>query len=282
MIDLEIITHYEKIKLFLSNIKYIYIDDVNIKRRIVNTIELYFSKEKDSEYAVENNLTSSLLSDGRLLNIGDFDFYKISDYIDLKSEMKLGSKSIFLKYLEIKTEKLEYTDSYQTLSYILGDIENELQEFIEEDLHSVNLQIKFDLEKKQLIKLLLLSIVKDNYSTNFLDISYDEIILLQIELVLALTKNTTKKTIILIDLPYFNNRWNELLNIFQPNIYFLIFTLNKENYKNIVLKDIFILKDNIKIDLYDDNTIYNLCLNEDKNYTIEEYRTYLIEKLIYK
>ncbi len=281
MIDLHILTHYENIKIFLSNIKYIYIDNYNQKRRIIKTLESYFYKEKDSEYAMENNYTSKILSDGQPLNISDFDFYKITDYFDLNAELKLGAKSLFLKYLESKTSKLDYCDSYQTLKYILQDIEEEIQESISEDIHSINFKLKFELEKKQLLKLLNLVILKEDCFANHLDISFNEIILLQLEMLFSLTKSTAKKTIIVIDIPYIDKKWLNLIKLFQSNVFFLIFCSDLELFE-ISSKDVFLLKDDLELDFYDDNKIYELILEENKNYTLEEYRAFLVGKLIKK
>lgn len=281
MMDLQILTHYENIKIFLSNIKYIYIDNYNKKRRIISTLEAYFSKEKDSEYAMENNYTSKILSDGKPLNISDFDFYKITDYFDLNTELKLGAKSLFLKYLESKISKLDYCDSYQTLKYILQDIEEEIQDSIAEEIHSINFKLKFELEKKQLLKLLNLLILKEDFFANHLDISFNEIVLLQLEILFSLTKSAAKKTIIVIDTSYIDNNWLNQMKLFQSNVFFLIFCPNL-NLLEIASKDIYLLKNDLELDFYDDNKIYELSLEENGNYTMEEYRTFLVEKFIKK
>ncbi len=281
MMDLQILTHYENINIFLSNIKYIYIDNYNQKRRIISTLEAYFSKEKDSEYAMENNYTSKILSDGKPLNISDFDFYKITDYFDLNTELKLGAKSLFLKYLESKISKLDYCDSYQTLKYILQDIEEEIQDSIAEEIHSINFKLKFELEKKQLLKLLNLLILKEDFFANHLDISFNEIVLLQLEILFSLTKSAAKKTIIVIDTSYIDNNWLNQMKLFQSNVFFLIFCPNL-NLLEIASKDIYLLKNDLELDFYDDNKIYELSLEENRNYTMEEYRTFLVEKFIKK
>lgn len=276
MIDLNIVTHNGEFKLFINQIKAVYISDYNVRRSLLTALDGFFAKEKDSEFATATNLTNKVYSDGKVLNINDYEYFKVTDYFDLKNEVKLGVKTILLKYIEKKTEKVEYMESFQTLKYIIEEIAISIQDAILEDITTLTLDINFDFEKKQLLKLILLNILKEEYLANYMDISYDELIELQLELLLAMTKDNPKYSIISIDIPFFNDKWMDLLKRFSKNVYIILFC-NKIPSK-ILAKDVFLFDDNLKIDLYDDNALYDLCMNENRNYTLDEYRAFLIDK----
>lgn len=277
MIDLNIISHKVEFVIYIDHFKYLYIKDYNIKRGIINCLDGFFCKEKDSEFAIETKMTNKIFSDGKLINVNDFDYFKITENFDIKNELKLGTKTLFSRYLELKLEKIEYTENFQTLEYLLEDLNNILKERIVEDISVLNLRINIELEKKQLLKLITLNIMKEELISNFLDISYYEIIELQLEMLLAITKEVSKKTIIAIDTPYIKESWLQFIKLFPKNVYILLFP-NALQYAQ--PKDVFILKDNIQIDLFDDNSLYELCMNENTNYTIEEYRNILMQQLI--
>ncbi len=277
MIDFEIISHTGNYKIFVSKIKYFYTDDFNIRRSIINTFDGFFSKEKDSEFAKENNFTSKIFSDGKLLNIHDFEYYKISDDFDFKNELKLGPKSLISKYLEIKTQKLEYTENYQTLQYILHDLEEDLQEIISSDMNHLKFNIHIELEKKQILKFIALELIKTEFFSNSLDVTYDELIRFQFDLLLTIAKESKSKTLIIIDIPYLQNAWLNTLKSFPNTTYILLFNLNFPCILD--PKNVFICSSALKVDLYDDNEIYDLCMNENKNYSLDEYRDFLINQL---
>lgn len=276
MIDLNIVTHKGDFKLFINRIKAVYVSDYNVRRSLITALDGFFTREKDSEFATETNLTNKIYSDGKVLNINDYEYFKVTDHFDLKNELKLGAKTILLKYIEKKTEKIEYMESFQTMKYIIEEIALTIQDAILEDITSLTLDINFDFEKKQLLKLILVDIIKEEYLANYMDISYEELIELQLELLLAITKESSKPSIIAIDVPFFNDKWMDFFNMFSQNVYIILLCDKIPN--KISSKDVFLFVDNLKIDLYDDNALYDLCMNENRNYTLDEYRTFLIKK----
>ena len=100
MIDLNIISHKVEFVIYIDHFKYLYIKDYNIKRGIINCLDGFFCKEKDSEFAIETKMTNKIFSDGKLINVNDFDYFKITENFDIKNELKLGTKTLFSRYLE--------------------------------------------------------------------------------------------------------------------------------------------------------------------------------------
>ena len=85
-----------------------------------------------------------------------------------------------------------------------------------------------------------------------------------------------KKSIIIVNLPSINEKLIEKLKDL-PFTYTIIFSNMKG--KGIDNKDYYLCTKEYNLDLSDENEIYNLLMNASKNYTIEEFRTFLIEKL---
>lgn len=278
MIDLEVVSYGKHYKLYVSQIKIFYTDNYDIRYRIIQTFKNYFTKEKDSEYAIEMDYKSKIYTDGDPLNVNDFEFFEISNEFDLKTDLKLGAKSLLWKYLELKTENLEYTEEYQTLQYLLKDVEEYLENLMEEDLKKDTFHLTFhlDLEKKQLIKLLVPVLIKNEFEANSTDISFDEKIQLQMNLIRYMIKKTKKKSIIIVDLPAINY---ELIEQFQDLPFAFVIIFSNIKYEKIDCKNYYLCTKKYELDLNDDNAVYDLLMDASNNYTLEEYRTYLVSKL---
>ncbi len=276
MIDLEIVSYGTHYKLYLSKIKIFYTQDYNIRYQVIQSFKNYFSKERDSEYTLEMDYKSKLYTDNALLNINDFEFFEISNIFDLKNDFKLGIKSLLYRFLELKMEKIEYTEEYQTLQYVIKDIEESLNDAVEEDNENLFLNFKIDLEKKQLLKLIIPTIIKNGFEASHMDLSYEEKIQLQVDLISFIISKLSKRSIIIVDLPSINEQLIEKL-IDLPFTYVIIFS--NVRLKKINNSDYYLCTKEYNLDLSDENEIYNLLMDSSKNYTIEEFRTFLVEKL---
>lgn len=275
MIKLNVLGHSINYNIDINGIKYIMIEDIEKREQFKNVFISFFNKEKETEYDLENNITHKIYDEGELLNPKDYSFYYVGDNYDLDQEIKMGTKSLFLNYVDLLLNDIEFTDEYSSfvvsLETLIESINSNLLEYNEYKLNSF-----FEFNKKVLIKYISLCLFKDDLSVNMFDLSYYDKIIMQLELIKYVTKHNSKKNIVLIDLKYYDKFINDKLFL-DKNIDYLIVLNNSfdiENYDNI-----FFDNNLLNVDFLDENSIYMMLCDENKNYSIKEYKKVLYDKV---
>lgn len=173
----------------VENNKYI-ICDSNAYFSILQSIRLFTSKEK-SEYRTENNFKLKIMKNEKELDVKNNLFIEISDSYSLIEDKKLTTKSLMLKYLEVKLQNQSYFDTIGTIDILLESLADEMNE---ED----SLNVIFDSAGyKQLIKMLTPFYVDELQKDEF-DLDYDQLILFQLKLIEYITQNNHKYDNIII------------------------------------------------------------------------------------
>ena len=277
MMDLQIKNKNFNIIFYLKNIKIILTNNFEIRDSIITSINSYFNKISDSEYAVENDSSNQLQTDNKRLNISDYNYFYINDQFDIFNDLKLGSKSLMLRYILAKTEKIEYLDEYQSFKTMCQIINDEINELIQDD-SNITFNCNLEMEKNKLVKLLSMNLLKDDLEINEIDMSYNDKIIHQIRMIKSIVESNLKKSILIINIPIITTA---IMNEFKliRNAYVLVFPcVNKKRYLESI--NYGILNDNNYIDLYDDNALYDICMNSNVNMTIDECREKLLNDYI--
>lgn len=244
----------DKIDIIVNNTKYVCGNDYEAKDKIKKVLINTFNRVSASEYG-ENNNKTELLIDDEPISLNDYMFFYIDTNFDLNQDIKLGTKSISLEYINSLFDNIEYSDEYQTINNLLIDF---LENIIEENDNLIKPNIECILTKKLLIKMIELKILYDDYIVNNYDLTLEEKILLQLRMVKQIFLKTTKKILLLVDCPIISKTIkNTIENLNVMSI--ILFEKIAREY----IPDLLIL-DDIRIDTLDENAIFELC-NSNKN-----------------
>lgn len=267
----------KQIEIIIDSIKYIIGNDYYIKDIIEKTFINFFNKNVGSEYSKEHNYAHMVLFDEEPLNIKDFDFYYIDSNFDLETDIKLGSKSLCLAYLNSLLMNIEYNESFQTATILLQDIFDNIE--IEYDCN-IRPIFTIELVKKNLIKLLSIEFLKDDLVINNYDLDLFERIKLQLEMIKRISSTSCKRVIMILKLGFLDTK---ILNIIEtiPGFKFIFFeTTNVQNIKEVLL-----VNNDIFLDTLDENKLFELSNDYSLHLSLEEFKNkilsnYLNEKVI--
>ena len=95
-----------KWNLQMNHVKYI-ISDSSTNYTLLQAIRLFNSKDK-SENRTENNISTKIFINEKEIELKNNMFIEISEAYSLNEDKKLTTKSLMLKYLEIKLQNQEY------------------------------------------------------------------------------------------------------------------------------------------------------------------------------
>lgn len=265
----------------VDKVKIVYSNNVESTDFICRTFQNYILKTQESDYSKDEELHPIVLYDDEYLKISDFELYYVDANYDITNESKLGAKSLFLKCLDMMLSKLEYHDSFQTLNIVLNDCVEELNDmlFDKSYVRDIKPMITSSLLKKNFVKLLSFDCYKEDFLVNNYDIGYNDKIIIQLNLIRKILKYSKRKSIIVIKIEDLNQELLDELMNFDSQI---IVISNFISAKRLNVNDIQIITKEISIDFLDDEAIYNLLLDENKNYTIGTMKEALIAKYIYK
>lgn len=141
-------------------------------------------KEK-SEYRNENNLKAKISIDSKELDIKHNLFIEISDTYSLNEDKKLTNKSLILKYLELKIQHQDFMETINTIDILLHTLSEEMND------ESILKVIFNSIGYKQLIKMLT-PYYENEFQKDEFDLSIDEIISFQIQIIHYISLNNTK------------------------------------------------------------------------------------------
>lgn len=264
-----------KYDITINRVKYVFSsnqDEFKIKQSFRN----YFSKNK-SEFRKENGNSNKVLFNDKDLDVKRTLFVEINSDFSINEDCKLNSKSLILKYLELRLQDMEYFDTINTINLLFESLSEELKD--ENGLNTL-----FDaMDYKHLSKLInpyyFDELQKDEY-----DLTFEELLLFQIKLIkyISLNNNFYEYIIVFIDLDEVTQNLIQQINSLL-NCYVICFS------KNYVLEmsDDAAIIDNEVFDLSNIEEVYAYFYQKSSNILpIEEVRLYMkqyiIDKYTYK
>lgn len=249
-----------KWNLQMNHVKYI-ISDSSTNYTLLQAIRLFTSKDK-SENRTENNISTKMFINEKEIEFKNNLFIEISEMYSLNEDKKLTTKSLMLKYLEIKLQNQEYFDTISTIDILLNSLSEEVND---ESL----LKIMFNgANYKQLIKMLS-PYYEDELQKDEFDLTRDELILFQLDLVEYISNHNSKYDNIFIfgKLDNLSDRILQKINKIQ-NVKLMIFTNYYNDLMNI--QNAALLQDKI-IDFADMEQIYyDLSQKSLRTYMLQE------------
>lgn len=258
-----------KWNLQMNHVKYI-ISDSNKNYTLLQAIRLFTSKDK-SENRTENNISTKMFINQKEIELKNNMFIEISEMYSLNEDKKLTAKSLMLKYLEIKLQNQDYFDTISTIDILLNSLSEEVND---ESL----LKIMFNgANYKQLIKMLS-PYYEDELQKDEFDLTRDELILFQLDLVEYISNYNSKYDNIFIfgKLDNLSDRILQKINKIQ-NVKLMIFTNYYNDLMNI--QNAALLQDKI-IDFADMEQIYyDLSQKSLRTYMLQEVEQMIINYL---
>lgn len=172
-----------KWNLQMNHVKYI-ISDSSTNYTLLQAIRLFTSKDK-SENRTENNTSTKMFINEKEIEFKNNMFIEISEMYSLNEDKKLTTKSLMLKYLEIKLQNQDYFDTISTIDILLNSLSEEVND-------ESMLKIMFNgANYKQLIKMLS-PYYEDELQKDEFDLTRDELILFQLDLVEYISNHNSK------------------------------------------------------------------------------------------
>ena len=258
-----------KWNLQMNSVKYI-ISDSSANYTLLQAIRLLTSKDK-SENRTENNISTKMFVNEKEIELKNNMFIEISETYSLNEDKKLTTKSLMLKYLEIKLQNQEYFDTISTIDILLNSLSEEVND---ESL----LKIMFNgANYKQLIKMVS-PYYEDELQKDEFDLTRDELILFQLDLVEYISNHNSKYDNIFVfgKLDNLSDKILQKINKIE-NVKLIIFTNHYNELMNV--QNAALLQDNI-IDFADmDQIYYDLSQKSLQTYTLQEVEQMTIDYL---
>lgn len=264
-----------KYDITINRVKYVFSsnqDEFKIKQSFRN----YFSKNK-SEFRKENGNSNKVLFNDKDLDVKRTLFVEINSDFSINEDCKLNSKSLILKYLELRLQDMEYFDTINTINLLFESLSEELKD--ENGLNTL-----FDaMDYKHLSKLInpyyFDELQKDEY-----DLTFEELLLFQIKLIkyISLNNNFYEYIIVFIDLDEVTQNLIQQINSLLT-CYVICFS---KNYVLEMSDDAAIIENEV-FDLSNIEEVYAYFYQKSSNILpIEEVRLYMkqyiIDKYTYK
>lgn len=167
----------------IDKIKFILCSD-NTDYSMIQSLRAFMTKEK-SEYRTENNIQYNLCLDDDEIKLKNNLLLEITDAYSLNEDKKLTTKSLMLKYLELKLQSLEFFDTLSTLDILFESLSDEIND------DSI-LKVVFNgMNYKQLVKLISPYYENEMQKDEF-DMDLNELIDFQLQMVQYISMNNKK------------------------------------------------------------------------------------------
>ena len=264
-----------KYDITINRVKYVFSsnqDEFKIKQSFRN----YFSKNK-SEFRKENGNSNKVLFNDKDLDVKRTLFVEINSDFSINEDCKLNSKSLILKYLELRLQDMEYFDTINTINLLFESLSEELKD--ENGLNTLFDAMDFKHLSKLINPYYFDELQKDEY-----DLTFEELLLFQIKLIkyISLNNNFYEYIIVFIDLDEVTQNLIQQINSLL-NCYVICFS---KNYVLEMSDDAAIIENEV-FDLSNIEEVYAYFYQKSSNILpIEEVRLYMkqyiIDKYTYK
>lgn len=217
----------------IENYKFLIGDNYREKFKIFETIRSCFNKVPNSEFAIENNLKHRMFFDEKPLDPKQWRYFELTPFFDVETDIKLGTKSLMGKYLDSFANDLEQNEIFNTLQILINSLNDEFfdkETCINLGDKEFKLQLS-DVNRSTISKEIIGHIIHNNFECNSSDLSYEEIILLQLKIIdVIASKNNDKLMFVYCNFPYLTSEIKtHIIGMKYENLFILIDTLHISN-----------------------------------------------------
>lgn len=217
----------------IENYKFLIGDNYREKFKIFETIRSCFNKVPNSEFAIENNLKHKMFFDEKPLDPKQWRYFELTPFFDVETDIKLGTKSLMGKYLDSFANDLEQNEIFNTLQILINSLNDEFfdkETCINLGDKEFKLQLS-DVNRSTISKEIIGHIIHNNFECNSSDLSYEEIILLQLKIIdVIASKNNDKLMFVYCNFPYLTSEIKTYITGMKyENLFILIDTLHISN-----------------------------------------------------
>ncbi|UTY39229.1 hypothetical protein NMU03_17060 [Allocoprobacillus halotolerans] len=211
----------------------------------------YFHNTKITEYSLNHIGQINISIDNKEINKKQTLFYYVNHQYSLHDDLKLSTKSLISKYLESFLSQRDYNDTILSINILLESFAIELDSDI--------IKSQFvTLTPKSLLKLLIPLYFIEDEQANEYDLSYDEIIIVQLKMIEFISRDIEMTVFCLIEIPELTQAIKECIQQLNQCIVIVILTSSQVLLE---FKDIYYMS-NIIIDCSDDELIYETFLSK--------------------
>lgn len=256
----------KKTEFILKRIKYLGITNNNEYWLINRCLHYGIGKETESEYRENNSYICRTLIDEEPLSKTDEIFF-VSHHYDIDDDSKMGTKSLVLRYLTKLVEDSVYSEELMQANSMLDVIAA---------IYS-NKNYVFDnigINQKTFSKILSLAALKGGYRANSQDFSYEETLMMQIDL-LSKGSRSHKRTFVVIEIFVLTKTLKEFIDSIQ-NLFIIVVFMKSE--KLAYSDNVFINN----IDFENDESIYERMVEMTNYYDISTYKKHLKDEHLEK
>lgn len=265
--------------ILIDKYKFLFGTNDSIKYKIRTSIRRYYDRDPKVEYDIEKNIKNSVQINDKYVDLKKSYYFELTELFDLKEDIKLGTKSIFQRYYDLMLDKIQYNDIFISANNELKTLIDELnlKIYLDDVLINANLT---DLSKKMILKMMELKIMKEELEISPLSLDYEDILLLQVELMKHIANlDYENEYLVILNVPILSKKIYDNVLHNMDNLNIIVFSY--------FLKDNFFIKDTdiaiVDEDIYDllnDEQLYEMLLSSTKNYSIDELRKKIFTKHI--
>lgn len=248
-------------KIDIENYKFLIGKNFNKKFDIYYLFKNYFCKVNNSECAVEECNKRACYFDDKPINLKLWKYFEVSPFFDLESDLKMGTKSLLLKYLDSFAEEFEYNEFFNTLTTLISSLNEDYlhkETTIEFGNKTVTMHLG-EISRNIIFKEVIPLITEENKSCNSGDLNYEELIILQLKIIEKIASKTKDHFMFInANIPFITPKI--LLEIFGFNYDNCFLIINTDCIPNVNFTDV-LLCGKYFIDFANDENILD-CIME--------------------
>ena len=256
-----------KYHFLIQDYKIILGSNESLKFEIIKIFYRIYLNQKISEYAIEFGNVPQILINDMPIKFKDCMLFYVHKYYSISDDLKLHTKSLIAKYLEILFSNDSFKDTLNTINLLFDSLRFELQ-----DYSTVDCEFNA-ISPKQLLKLVSAKIIEDDLFKDEYDMTIDEIILFQLDLISFIVNHSfSAHYLILLEI---NSLSEVILKKVKslPNCEILLFV---ERCNIEVDLDKIAICEKWLLDLGDEEIFYEkICDNNYRLLSLEEGRDYM-------
>lgn len=226
----------------------------------MNDIEKYKFKQilieslngsKESEYSISNSGKAKFFIDNKEASHKNIYFVNVDHNFSILDNLKLSSKSLVTKYLEVLMSDIEYIDTINSINILLEAFGQELDDRLFTSRFATY-------TPKLFLKILMPMFIKEETQANEYDLDYNERILFQLAMIDYLSKNdVTQEYMCLLEIPLLTKEIKDYLDKMRCVVIVIV-----NRFKVLPkLSDIYLFDKKV-VDLNNEEDIYSIFIQK--------------------